>query len=127
VASRQQSSTCDSCGLPFDTVLRHVPLRDGAWICWYCLRHEAVQRQYAPRLAVNLKGSGNVELPRHYRARPLSSRRPCGLGRMCMNAEGGTPARALKGQKYCSEACRGRAQFYKLHPEKMAAARMVQV
>src|SRR5579863_8958881 len=127
MVSAKQSSTCDSCGLPFGAVLRHVPLCDGSWIYWYCLEHAAVQRQYAPRLAVNLWGRQNIELALHYRARPLPSRRPCGLGRMCMNAEGHTPARALKGQKYCSEACRGRAQFYKLHPEKMAAARMVEV
>lgn len=111
---------CDSCSLPWDVVLRHVPLQDGNWICLCCLQHESVQRQYLGRLAITLKNPPLGDTARR-------SQRPCALGRLCLNANGKKAALALHRQRYCSDACRGRAEFYQQHPEKMGAARMVAV
>ena len=116
-------SRCDSCGLFRDVVLRHVPLKDGNWICWYCLQHAAVQKQYSGRLAVTLKGAQSASVE----AVTPRSKRPCALGRLCLNVADKKPAAAKFRQKYCSEGCRGRADFYRQHPERMAAARMVEV
>src|SRR5579862_769688 len=120
MASRQQSSTCDSCGLPFDAVLRHVPLRDAAWICWYCLRHVAVQRQYAPRLAVKLKGmeadsQSHASIPGVYR---------CSLGSRCLRAEARKGYPISGNGRYCSVACQGRARAI---VQQKPAAVMVEV
>ncbi len=97
----------------------HVPLKDGGWVCLHCLKHPAAQRQYAARLGAKLKG---VELETFA---AIVSQRPCALGRLCMNLVECKPARARCRQKYCSEACRGRAEFYRQHPELCPAARMV--
>lgn len=102
---RLKVSHCDSCDLRFDDVLRHVPLKDGGWICLYCLRHPAVQRQYVSRLAVRLKG---VEIPANHAA--IAGIRRCALNSRCLRAETrkGYPVggRGL----YCSSACLGRAK-----------------
>ena len=60
--------------------------------------------------------------------RPLAlprSLRPCILGRLCLNLSDRGPARARIRSRYCSEACRGRAEFYRLHPHAAPVARMV--
>ena len=121
MAKGRDNSRCDSCGLFWDSFLRHVPLKDGGWVCLHCLKRPVIRRQYAARLAVNLKG---VELET---LAAVVSQRPCALGRLCMNLVEGKPARARRRQKYCSEACRGRAEFYRQHPELCPAARMVNV
>ncbi|HET7442700.1 MAG TPA: hypothetical protein VFJ47_15460 [Terriglobales bacterium] len=119
MAKGRDNSRCGSCGLFWDAVLRHVPLKDGGWVCLHCLKYPVLQRQYAARLAARLQAAlmdcSHATIPgvRRY-----------ALGTRCLRAEArrGFP---VPGQgRYCSVACQGRARVNLRH---QPAAVMVEV
>ncbi|HET7440876.1 MAG TPA: hypothetical protein VFJ47_06190 [Terriglobales bacterium] len=119
MAKGRDNSRCDSCGLFWDSALRHVPLKDGGWVCLHCLNHPGVQRQYATQLAARLQAA-----PMDSSHATIPGVRRCALGSRCLRAEArrGFP---VPGQgRYCSVACQGRARVI---VRQQPAAVMVEV
>src|SRR5690348_18235639 len=86
-------------------LLAMCPPKDGGWVCLYCLRRPAVQRQYACRLAVQLKG---VEASVSHATIPGIRR--CALNSRCLRAEARKGYPLQSRGLYCSPACLGRAK-----------------
>jgi hypothetical protein len=99
--------------------LRHVPLKDGGWVCLHCLKHPGVQRQYATRMGARVQVA-----PMDSSHATIPGVRRCALGSLCLRAEArrGYP---LPGHgRYCSVACQGRARVI---VRQQPAAVMVEV
>ena len=119
MAKGRGNSRCDSCGLFWDSALRHVPLKDGGWVCLHCLKHPVLQRQYAARLVARLQialtDSSHATIPGVCR---------CALGSLCLRAEARRGYPVPGRGRYCSVACQGRARVI---VRQQPAAVMVEV
>ena len=119
MAKGRDNSRCDSCGLFWDSVLRHVPLKDGGWVCLRCLNHPGVQWQYATQLAARLQAA-----PMDSSHATIPGVRRCALGSRCLRAEARRGYPVPRQGRYCSVACQGRARVI---VQQQPAAVMVEV